>query len=112
MEAFLSVPSVKAINFWGFADKYHTMVLSFPEQKPGLFDVNNSITDSYTSVQNTLLNFFPPGAGDVEGDGKVDLADAVLGLRICVGVNPNTVNIDADIDGNQKIDLKEIIYYP
>ena len=54
MEAFLSVPNVKVINFWGFTDRYHTMVLSFPEQTPGLFDSDYNISDSHSSVYNIL----------------------------------------------------------
>ncbi len=49
--------------------------------------------------------------GDIDASGAVDLADAILGLKICSEqatiTNPDT---NADIDGDGKIGLKEVVY--
>ncbi len=47
---------------------------------------------------------------DINGDGKYDLADIIDGLRICVGQTPSgTPNPVADIDGDDKIGLPEVL---
>ncbi len=54
-----------------------------------------------------------PGAlkGDVNSDGKVDLADAVIALQILGGMLPEgIVNPSADVNGDNKIGMAELIY--
>ena len=55
---------------------------------------------------------FTPAAvpGDVDNNGSVDLADAILALQVVVGLNPAGVNAGADVNGNGKIGLAEVIY--
>ena len=49
--------------------------------------------------------------GDINGDSNVDLADAVLGLKILVGLVPSTtVSMDADVNNDGEIGLEEIMY--
>jgi len=48
--------------------------------------------------------------GDVNGDGKVDLADAMLVLRILAGIPVGNVNLNADVNGDGKIGLEELGY--
>ncbi len=49
--------------------------------------------------------------GDVNGDGQVNLTDAVIALQILCGVSPNaTVIYGADINGDGKIGMAEVIY--
>jgi hypothetical protein len=49
--------------------------------------------------------------GDVNGDGSVDLADAVLALQITVGLEPSgDVRLDADVNGDGEIGLEEVVY--
>ncbi len=51
--------------------------------------------------------------GDVDGNGKVELADAVLALKIMAGFTispPQTVNLNADVDGDRKIGMAEVVY--
>ena len=49
--------------------------------------------------------------GDVNVNGKVDLVDAVLALQVCAGMTPTEeVNIHADVTGDDKISLEEVIY--
>jgi len=49
-------------------------------------------------------------AGDINDDGNVDLADAILALKIIVGLNPGGVHLNADVNGDGKIGLAEVFY--
>ncbi|CAN2042770.1 exported hypothetical protein [Candidatus Magnetomoraceae bacterium gMMP-15] len=49
--------------------------------------------------------------GDINVDNQIDLSDAVISLQICAGMPPlGFVSKSADVNGNGKIDLVEIIY--
>jgi hypothetical protein len=49
--------------------------------------------------------------GDVNGDGTVDLTDAILALQLSSGLKPSvTVYKQADADGDGRISLKEALY--
>jgi hypothetical protein len=48
--------------------------------------------------------------GDINGDNKVTLADAVLALQICSGEDGFSVCKEADVDGDGKIGIAELIY--
>jgi len=73
-----------------------------------------------TNVQGTTLGedmtFITSGLpvifGNIDGsaDGKVDLSDAVLALKICAGLTPSHVVSAAEVDGDGRIGLPEAIY--
>ena len=49
--------------------------------------------------------------GDLNGSGgEPNLADAILGLQVLAGLNPPNVKVGADVNGDQKIGLPEVIY--
>jgi len=51
--------------------------------------------------------------GDVDGNGKVELADAVLALKIMAGITispEQTVKLGADVNGDGKIGMAEVVY--
>lgn len=48
--------------------------------------------------------------GDVNGDGLVDLKDAVVALKVMGGMDAANLNIGADVDGDLKIGMAEVIY--
>lgn len=48
--------------------------------------------------------------GNIDGKGGVRLQDAILGLQIPAGLKDDCVYIDADVDGDQQITLKDMIY--
>ena len=49
--------------------------------------------------------------GDVNGDGNVDLADAILALQVMAGIEPSaTVYQEADVNGDNKIGMEEVVY--
>ena len=40
----------------------------------------------------------------------MDLLDGVLALQVLCGLNPDEVNKDADVNGDGRIGLQEVIY--
>ena len=54
----------------------------------------------------------PPDPGDVNGDGNVNVADAILALKIVCGLDTAGENIavGADVNGDEKIGMAEVIY--
>ncbi|MGD9972817.1 MAG: dockerin type I domain-containing protein [Desulfatirhabdiaceae bacterium] len=48
--------------------------------------------------------------GDVNSDGLVDLEDIVMILTVLSGDNTLSVNIEADVNGDEKIGMAEVIY--
>ena len=49
--------------------------------------------------------------GDFDGDGDVDLTDAILALQVIAGMKPSsTVNKEADVNDDDKIGIEEVIY--
>jgi len=49
--------------------------------------------------------------GDTNGDGNVDLTDALLALQVLAGLEPSTtVQKEADVNGDDKIGLEEVFY--
>lgn len=47
--------------------------------------------------------------GDVNGDSSVNLADAILALKVAAGMNPS-VSLSADVNSDSKIGLTEVVY--
>jgi hypothetical protein len=60
-----------------------------------------------------LIEMVPKG--DINGDGKIDLADAVAGLQAQTGtaapgtVRPDYIASEADVNGDDKVGLEEVI---
>jgi hypothetical protein len=49
--------------------------------------------------------------GDINGDGAVDLTDAVIGLKLCAGITTVPVNNpDADVNNDGCIGMPEVLY--
>lgn len=51
-----------------------------------------------------------PLAGDVNGDGGIDLADLLLSLQVLAGGSPAGVTLEGDVNGDGRIGLAEGIY--
>jgi len=66
--------------------------------------------EEITITGDSSVSDAKPAMGDVNGDGKVDLADAILALQVLAGLNPPDVNIGADVNNDGKIGLEEVIY--
>jgi len=50
-------------------------------------------------------------AGDVDGNGELTLADAILSMRACLGAGSNEMyNKKADVNNDQRIGIEEVIF--
>jgi gluconolactonase len=50
-------------------------------------------------------------AGDVNGDGDVNLEDAILALKIMSGISlTETINLNSDVNGDNRIGMEEVVY--
>ncbi len=50
-------------------------------------------------------------AGDVDGNGELALADAILSMRACLGAGSNEMyNKKADVNNDQRIGIEEVIF--
>jgi hypothetical protein len=52
----------------------------------------------------------PGPAGDVDGDGTVDLKDVIIGLKVLAGSGLSDVTTDGDVDADLRIGLAEIFF--
>jgi hypothetical protein len=50
-----------------------------------------------------------PGV-DVNGDGNVNLADAIMVLKVLAGLEPAGLNLGADVNADGRIGLAELVY--
>ncbi len=57
-----------------------------------------------------LAEIRPPISGDVNGDGAVNLADAILALQAAVNMHQSYVHANADVNGDGVIGIQEVIY--
>jgi hypothetical protein len=66
-------------------------------------------TFSYTLAGQVY--FTPPGKGDVDGNGDIDLQDSIIALQVLIGLSPSTgFYSSSDIDGDHRIGSAEAIY--
>jgi len=89
--------------------------LSLASLAPGIYTARLTVIDKAGNSTSTLVPFKVTEApqvvlGDVNGDGKVSVADATLALRFAVGMQkPTASQLQAgDLDGNGKIEVKEV----
>ncbi|MCP4351612.1 MAG: choice-of-anchor D domain-containing protein [Desulfobacterales bacterium] len=59
------------------------------------------------NINFTMAEIIP---GDLDNNGKTDLSDAILALKIAVGMSNITVSSYSDINKNGKIGIEEAIY--
>jgi hypothetical protein len=107
-----------------FVIEHHTAGNSFAEIGQTQTDVNsyntqldNSVTNYYrvyakngegnSGYSNVALYTIP---GDVDGDGTVNLSDAITSLQVVGGIeNSGEVHIESDINADDKVGLPESI---
>ncbi len=68
-------------------------------------NTNDSITNLADGVINPL--------GDIDGDGKVNLGDAVLALKVLAGIkinHNNNIGLRYDVNGDKRIGTEEVVY--
>ncbi len=66
--------------------------------------------DTWVELCRRMIFFIPP-PGNINGDGKVDLTDAILVLQILTDLEPSSlIDKGADISEDGRIGIEEIIY--
>jgi hypothetical protein len=83
------------------------------EPEPGVFAdtrIEGTVQDSSLAQGQDIfdLRIFTPG--DIDADGDADLADVISGLQILVGLQPASVDLRADVNGDDRLGLPEVIY--
>lgn len=83
-------------------------------------DYSNGFIEEYTydAAGNRLtltVSSTNPLRGDINGDGNVDLVDAVIALQVISGMNPSGIRTDytssgTDVNGDGRISMEEVIY--
>jgi len=87
IEKCMAQPAVKAIQVWGFTDKYSWVPNTFPGRGAALlFDSNYNPKPSYYAMQAALGSSTPTIVyGDVDGSGSVDAVDYSLMKQYLLG---------------------------
>lgn len=75
-----------------------------------MFGVYNSRSNSDFVTWFARENGIAGGSGDVDGNGYVTLADAIMALQVAVGMDSAGVHVSADVNADGKIGLSEVIY--
>ncbi|MDP2875740.1 MAG: dockerin type I domain-containing protein, partial [Holophaga sp.] len=72
-------------------------------------DANKEISDPVIAYINVDKNAKP---GDINGDGSITIADAILAMQVLAGMRPEGLPAAAlsDVNGDGKIGLPEVIY--
>jgi hypothetical protein len=84
----------------------------------GSYTYNLITLDGFSNMSMIQVPFQMPSLwGDINGDNKVDLADAVLAMKAVTGLPPGTPGIRAnyatsgvDVNGDNKVGVHELIY--
>ncbi|MCP4104383.1 MAG: hypothetical protein GY749_02430 [Desulfobacteraceae bacterium] len=79
-----------------------------------LYGVWGSSENDVFAVGNsgTIIHYSPYAGlpGDVDGNGVVNLGDAVLALKVTAGIDTGAVNLKADVNGDAGIGTEEVSY--
>ncbi len=71
---------------------------------------NEDSTRAGFDVDAVAVKYQYIAPGDVNGDGSVDLTDAILTLKIIAGMSAEHIYIMADVNGDMKIGFEELFY--
>ena len=71
-----------------------------------LFEISDAVVTDSEGISITVNNF----CGDINDDVSVDLTDAILALQIVAGLNPDGAHLNADVNGDGKIGIEEVVY--
>ena len=75
------------------------------------FSVSGWIGDAWTNARYVFFQISDIGGGDINGDGKTDLLDVILCLKILAAAYPELADLSlADINKDGRITLAEVIF--
>jgi hypothetical protein len=74
-------------------------------------DVDNMSINRIFTSERPHFTISPATTGDINGDGSIDLSDALLAMKIMTGRSSNkTICLAADVNQDGKIGLAEMLY--
>ena len=97
-------------NYAGFTKNGEYKIMIYAKDSKEMYSLPRYTTVTQTNGDNT------PQPGDISGDGKTDLADAIIALKVLAGVNVSTqIRTDystagIDINGNTKVEMAEAVF--
>ncbi|MCP4344204.1 MAG: tandem-95 repeat protein [Desulfobacterales bacterium] len=98
-------------------DSYTTYTLTvFPvSNMSGRATITIAVTDDSYSANSTstkafMLTVGTVQDGDVDNNGTVDMADAIIVLKILAGIHVADINMGADVNSDYKIGIHELYY--
>ena len=86
-------------------------VVSFAFDNSGNLYAGGLFTTAGGTGANNIAKWTFSDPGDMNGNGVIDLADAILALRVLAGIPvTDTINLNADVNSDKKIGIEEVIY--
>ncbi|MCP4348499.1 MAG: hypothetical protein GY795_23695 [Desulfobacterales bacterium] len=88
-------------------------------QPPGTWSITAEASGYKKSLPSPVVISDPDGQtvdfvlepiGDVDGNKKTDMADAILALQVAAGLNSGNIDMSADINSDGKIGIEEAVY--
>ena len=84
-------------------------------QSPGDYTVSLTVSgggmsDTLTQSSYLLVTAYPSNYGDIDGNGLLELSDAIIALQIMSGKSDLSASLNADVDKDGKISLSEAIF--
>jgi len=103
------------VTFGPFGDKLErTLIYRITAPSDASGSYNFSGIASFSGLQDLQIAGSvtdKASPGDVNGSGITpDLADAIVVLKVVAGLNPPNVFASADVNGDNRIGLEEVIY--
>ncbi|MDI9569449.1 MAG: hypothetical protein QM278_01740 [Pseudomonadota bacterium] len=105
---------------WGKCDVTSPVTYDGPALTAGDYTFSVNVVDpngnqSFVHGKFTYKTGNPPLKGDVNGDGVVDMADAIIALKALAGgpgasIRPNYATSGADVNDDNRVGLAEAIY--
>lgn len=109
-------PAINSNYFPGDAASIHWSSTTDVQRTNGawvmLFYYGNDFADYYWRLYyvRAVRRGQAAELGDLDGDGSINLTDAILGLRITAGFKSPDINARADVNGDAKIGMTDVVY--
>lgn len=96
-------------NVLGMNDIYNYRISAYKDIEGG--DVDNMSINQIFPSERPHFTISPATTGDINGDGSIDLSDALLVMKIMTGGSPDkTICLSADVNQDGKIGMADILY--
>jgi uncharacterized delta-60 repeat protein len=101
-------PDTRASFYWSSTTYISDM--TYPWSISFNYGMNGNLPKSYDGYIRAVRRGQPAGLADLNGDGSINLTDAILAIRITAGLRDPDVDVRADVNGDGKIGMAEVVY--